>query len=177
MFTTAMMFKFTFSQFSISGRFIDFRINYLPNAFFASSKLFTSLVMFSQPSLQIACRTYISFFAHVILKEVNVKHQRSVYLKLGLGTALHAGKDLFVAPLPFDRILPEGSFGLSSLASLWSPLSSRTTGITRYLFSSPSFVARARKIMAVCRYLMSRELSLQNWGWSMFGLSSQLQFF
>ena len=30
-------------------------------------------------------------------------------------TALHAGKDLFVAPLPLDRILPEGSLELSLL--------------------------------------------------------------
>lgn len=41
-------------------------------------------------------------------------------------TALHAGKDLFVAPSSFDEILPEGSLGLSPSASLWSPLSSPT---------------------------------------------------
>jgi hypothetical protein len=31
---------------------------------------------------------------------------------------LHAGKDLLVAPLPYDRILPEGILWLSPLASL-----------------------------------------------------------
>jgi hypothetical protein len=51
-------------------------------------------------------------------------------------TALHTGKDLVVAPSSLDEILPEGSLGLSSLASLWSPLSLRTTGVTRYLFPS-----------------------------------------
>lgn len=59
------------------------------------------------------------------------------------GTALHAGKDLVVAPLSFGRILPEGSLGLSPLTSLWSPLSSRTTGVTRYL-STCSFLEKGR---------------------------------
>ena len=33
-------------------------------------------------------------------------------------TTLHRGKDLFVAPLPFSRILPKGSRRLSPLTSL-----------------------------------------------------------
>lgn len=49
------------------------------------------------------------------------------------GTTLHRGKDLAVSLLPSDRILPEGSRGLSALASLLAPLKSLWTGVTRYL--------------------------------------------
>ena len=51
-------------------------------------------------------------------------------------TALHAGKDLFVAFPSRDGPIPPCGWilGLSALAFLCSPLSSRTAGVTRYLF-------------------------------------------
>ena len=52
-------------------------------------------------------------------------------------TALHTGKDLFVAPLrlPGELILLRELDApcFRSWASLWAPLSLRTTGVTRYL--------------------------------------------
>jgi len=75
-------------------------------------------------------------------------------------TALHAGKDLFVAPprLPWElallRIkLRRAVFCFRKKPSLWSPLSLRTTGVTRYLSAD----------------------SAHRQNWRMFGLSSLLR--
>jgi hypothetical protein len=81
---------------------------------------------------------------------------RSTVKKNWSGTTLHAGKDLFVASSSFDEILPEGNRGLSALTSLWSPLSSRTTGVTRYLFP-----------------ISNQQVRLLGKDRSMFGLSSR----
>jgi hypothetical protein len=74
-------------------------------------------------------------FPYHIYKTNTLEVDNTLVVNVVRDTALHAGKDLVVAPSSFDEILPEGSRGLSALTSLWSPLSSRTTGVTRYLFS------------------------------------------
>lgn len=52
-------------------------------------------------------------------------------------TALHRSKDFAVAPACCHAIIPKGASHLSARASLFAPLASRRTGVTRY--PSPAF--------------------------------------